>query len=645
MTRFLIAICILVLPVSTMGLAETQDGGWQVPVSTGAAAGYVPDAVCGECHSEKWESFQQVGMGKSFARAESAPVIENFEAATYYHAPSKRHYEMEHRDGTYWFRRYQLNAAGERIHQFERSVDWVLGSGHHSRVYLVQTDGGELYQLPLAWYAQEGGRWNMAPGFEFSDHLGLARAVRHRCMACHNAFPEVPLGSDQPGMPETYPQDLPEGIGCQRCHGPGEAHLRLLNAGESDPAAIRAAIVNPGKLPREQLYGICYGCHMQPSVAVTPELRLGRGAYSFRPGEDLSDYKIFLDIEDRLRAPEERFDINHHPYRLEQSVCFQESERALGCLSCHDPHVKRPKAEQAAHYRAVCLSCHEVDEAGLPVLAQGGDHPALPADGDCIQCHMPTRRTQDVIHVTMTDHKIQRFAGDLDVLVAPFEKRPPEVAEISLLYPRQDLPPSEKATLLAMAMLRASAFTSKDAIASLEAEVAKGGLVGHEPWLLLSRAYQKEGRHAEALEAARQGLYESPGNAMLRQQKAFGLYFLGQEAAALQELKWLRQDLPGFISGRYNLAVFLNGQSRPQEALAELEQLLDLNDIYWPAYRLKAKIELAMGQNARAIESYLAALQIEPLAPGVAEALLPLLQTEAGAATPMDLKAVDAPKE
>ena len=40
-----------------------------------------------------------------------------------------------------------------------------------------------------------------------------------KCMVCHNAYPDVERGSDLHGEADLYPAELPEGIGCQRCHG------------------------------------------------------------------------------------------------------------------------------------------------------------------------------------------------------------------------------------------------------------------------------------------------------------------------------------------------------------------------------------------------------------------------------------------
>lgn len=608
-----------------------------ITVTSGAAPGYVPDAVCGECHVDKWESFQEVGMGKSFRKATGAPVIEDFDHPPFYHAPSKRYYQIWRSGEAYWFRRYQLNAEGARIHQFEAQIDWILGSGHHSRIYLLHHANGDLYQLPLSWYSFGGadgeGYWEMAPGYEAADHFGLGRQVRQRCMACHNGFPDVALGSDQEGMPQSFPADLPEGIGCQRCHGPGEAHLRLLYSGEGAPEDIRAAIVNPADLPAEDRYGICYGCHMQPSVAVTPELRLGRGAYSFRPGERLVDYKVFLDIEDGHRPQEARFDINHHPYRMEQSACFLETQgqdNALGCLTCHDPHVKRPVAERAAHYRAACLSCHEVEDNGLPQLATGAPHPDVGPVGeagiDCVQCHMPARRTQDVIHAVMTDHKIGVPQQSLSSLVAPMEKLPPDVVGITVRTQHPDFPADQAHLARIMGALRFSGYRHDEATTALVREVNRKDPGSHEPWLVLSRAMLAAGVSDQAKVAAERGLAHAPDNVLLRQQRALASFRLGDQQAGVDQLRAILADHPAFSISRFNLAVFLTAMGQLAEADVELSRLLDGNPNHWPGWRLRARIAEAEGRDQDAITAYLEALRVEPLATDVAAELAPLLE-------------------
>ena len=127
-------------------------------------------------------------MAKSFSKASAANVVEDFSRNKGYHDPSKRHFEMVLEDGKYKFRRYQLDDKNEHINVFEQEVDWILGSGKTSRNYFYQTDAGELYQLPIAYYAQEK-FWYMAPGYDRRQHEGVMRRVGRECMFCHNAYP------------------------------------------------------------------------------------------------------------------------------------------------------------------------------------------------------------------------------------------------------------------------------------------------------------------------------------------------------------------------------------------------------------------------------------------------------------------------
>ena len=126
-------------------------------------------------------------------------------------------------------------------------MDWILGSGDHVRRYLYQTEMGEVYELPINWYNQTR-EWGMPPGYERPDHPGVRRRARRECMFCHNAYPDVPEGSDHATGLQVFSKEPPEGTGCQRCQGPEADHARTVFGGEEDLAVVRVAIVNPGKL-------------------------------------------------------------------------------------------------------------------------------------------------------------------------------------------------------------------------------------------------------------------------------------------------------------------------------------------------------------------------------------------------------------
>ena len=75
----------------------------------------------------------------------------------------------------------------------------------------------------------------------------IARSCRSaqgtvECMFCHNSYPERITGAED----AAFTGKMPEGIDCQRCHGPGQAHLRRCKM----PASLRRkrrSIVNPAR--------------------------------------------------------------------------------------------------------------------------------------------------------------------------------------------------------------------------------------------------------------------------------------------------------------------------------------------------------------------------------------------------------------
>ncbi|HET8773743.1 MAG TPA: hypothetical protein VFP80_08130, partial [Thermoanaerobaculia bacterium] len=417
--------------------------------------GYADDAACGTCHADRAKTYQHVGMAKSFYRPRASVFIEDFAAPPFFHERSRQYFEMRRRGDDLFFRRWQLAADGAPVHVFEQKVDWILGSGHHARTYLYATPGGELYQLPISWYTATR-EWRMAPGYDRADHDGVTRRVRHECMFCHNAYAAVGQDKLSYWRPQTFPARLPEGIGCQRCHGPGAKHVE---------AKTRDTIVNPARLGTRLRNDICYECHLQPTVIIAGMRKFGRDIYSFRPGQPLDEYAHRIDIDEEGVPRGERFEINHHPYRLEQSRCFTESNGRLSCLTCHDPHRK---ATDAAHYRKACLSCHQAPHR---------------VNEDCTSCHMPKRRPQDVVHTVMTDHFIRRRPGGPELL-APREEREPAVTGVTSSDELYD----------AVALVRATGGANAGAVRKLERLLRERKPAEAEPYLDLVSAMLRQRR-------------------------------------------------------------------------------------------------------------------------------------------------------
>jgi len=591
-------------------LSSVAAGAGEAPPDSG---GYVKDLSCAICHADLYQPYQEVGMARSFYRPGHQEVIEDFsEESHYFHEPSGRHYEMRRRDGRFFFRRYQLDAEGRRIFELEQEIHWVLGSGNHARTYLYQAPTGELYQLPVAWY-RETGSWGMAPGYDRADHEGVLRRVRKECMFCHNAYPGVAKDEGHYWEPQVYPEDLPEGTGCQRCHGPAGEHVRLALHDRSDLKRLRTSIVNPGRLEPRLRDDVCYGCHMQPTVALAGLRRFGRDAYAFRPGEPLSEHFVLVDVDVEGESRSERFEINHHPYRLEQSRCHPASEGKLSCLTCHDPHRKVAPQDRAAHYRAACLSCHTLDACRLDEMAETAAPPTIETagvdPGDCVGCHMPKRRPSDVVHTVMTDHRIRRRPGGPELLAPRAEAEAPVLVDVELRDPERGLEGALAEVYRAVVILRAG--PSSAAADYLEKMLAVAKPESVEPYLDLVklRLQQQRWQEAEAILQWIAGKY--PGERTAKQWLGLTAFQLGRSEEAVERLRGLAE---GSVEQEiwFNLGVFLTLGDRYEEAVPALERAIELQPHRAPAWFYLCYNQRQLGTLDLAVESCGRALASDP---------------------------------
>jgi hypothetical protein len=158
-----------------------------------------------------------------------------------------------------------------------------MGSGSHTRTYLHCTASGALQQLPLAWYAENVGYFAMNPGYDKPDQPNARRKISYECMSCHNAVPAIPADHDQLRAEPVFTGVLPEGIDCQRCHGPTENHVRTAQTPGASADAIRAAIVNPARLSADRQLEVCMQCHLETTSFPFPHsiLKEGRGLPGF----------------------------------------------------------------------------------------------------------------------------------------------------------------------------------------------------------------------------------------------------------------------------------------------------------------------------------------------------------------------------
>jgi Flp pilus assembly protein TadD len=366
---------------------------------------YADPALCATCHAEIAANFAKTGMGRSFAQITAEHPADPAPAEPFYHAASDSYFTMIQRDGKTYQRRWQLDYNGNETNIEEKSADYVLGSGNHGRTYLHLNSRGGLQQLPLGWYSENGGTWNMLPGFDRADYPGSERPVHYECLFCHNGYPKIPKANEEAGSEPVYELPLPNGIDCQRCHGPGQHHIDTVAKPGTTADEVRASIVNPKRLTPEREMEVCMQCHLETSSLKLPHSveRQGRTPYSYIPGQPLENFELTFDREPGKNT---RFEVANAAYAFRKSQCFLRTQsldagHELRCTTCHDPHNIPRGPEATTHYNTICGSCHT---AALTAKVTAGQHPANP---DCVSCHMPKRRTDDAVHIAMTDHFIQ----------------------------------------------------------------------------------------------------------------------------------------------------------------------------------------------------------------------------------------------
>ena len=320
--------------------------------------------VCASCHPKETAAFLKSAMGNSLAPP--TPI-----AGAHVNGKSPgTEMSITERDGRMI---HSLSVNGLTA---EHPVAYQIGAGKIGYTYAVHI-GDYLFESPVSWYRAHG--WDPSPGYANMSSVYFDRLIDSQCMFCHSGNAKF-IGSDG----RKISGDALKPIGCDRCHGPSEEHVR-------QPSAKN--IVNPAKLSGRARNSVCEQCHLEGETRL---LNPGKTWQDYHPGEELErTAAIYL-----LTRNHQEVRAVAQPEQLAMSQCVRASGGKLWCGTCHNPH--RETADRKAEIRGICRSCHAT-------LSKASHTGVI----ECTSCHMPRLNADDIPHTASTDHRILRRPAPL----------------------------------------------------------------------------------------------------------------------------------------------------------------------------------------------------------------------------------------
>jgi len=362
------------------------------PTAQGEESGtFIGSASCADCHEEEYAAWQGSHHAWAWKLATEESVLADFDDTEFTHQGITTRFFKK--DGRFWIETDALD--GKRL---TYEIKYTVGVTPLQQ-YLIETDGGRLQTLDIAWDT-EAGRWFMV----FPEHennvpgnalhwTGVYKNWNGRCAECHSTGFEKGYEVSR----KTFDSKWAEiGAGCESCHGPAGQHVAW--ARQQDLSQdIRNYLDRIGTgLPettvptnQAQEIAMCAACHSR-RTALTGD--------SSPHGAEFGDYYDLALLRPSLYFPDGQ--IKDEVFVLGSFYQSKMYDAGVQCSDCHDPHSN----EVAEAGNGLCTQCH--NPAGNPRFPQltGADYdtydhmrhePGQPG-GQCVDCHMPERTYMQV---------------------------------------------------------------------------------------------------------------------------------------------------------------------------------------------------------------------------------------------------------
>jgi len=373
------------LVASTAAVSGVVSGFSRTVQPVQPPSGYVGAAACARCHQSIHDTWTTGRHSRMIQPASAASVVGDFAKGPL--TLRGQRYSVRAGSGGYFITESELTGK-----QQEHRVEYTLGS-RRVQHYLTTLDHGRIVVMAPSWDVQRHEWFHNADIIRpDEDDRVIVQQWNKSCVGCHVS------GQEQHYDPatRTYATAWSDfGTSCERCHGPGQAHV----ADRSKGSIVRATRLAP-----DAATGICAQCHSL-RTAINPGYAAGNSYYDFFvPTLEYAPYVRPHASQDPAYWPDGRpRRFSNDAIGLWQSACFLRG--GATCTTCHtDPHLpdidRNPKLAPAAG-NALCATCHQ---AIASRVSEHSKHSAAGAGSSCVECHMP--KTVVSIKSTMRDHTI-----------------------------------------------------------------------------------------------------------------------------------------------------------------------------------------------------------------------------------------------
>ncbi len=333
---------------------------------------YAGSESCRECHEvfyQKWETSHHgramQHFTKEFVARKLTPLEEPLKIKEFTYTVDLDKMML-----------YEEDASG-KISEFK--FVHVLG-GKNLFYFLTTLERGKLQVMPLAyntvknyWYDTTTSmmRHFLEDGDEALSWRDSMLTFNTSCYGCHVSQ----LSKNYDAESDTYTTEWREnGISCESCHGPGEAHNEAFRkAKKSGREPEHLLLKSWDDYSVEQSNHACATCHSKFSPL----------SESFTPGDNLFDHFDLICLENSDFSCEGRDLGENYTFTLwSMSPCVKSGQ--LDCVDCHTSSGRYRFAEKNPN--GACVKCHE---ERVKNITKHSRHPKDGAIGKCISCHMP----------------------------------------------------------------------------------------------------------------------------------------------------------------------------------------------------------------------------------------------------------------